>query len=94
MKTPIIMVAFGTTSDATTTYRHIDEKVKEHFPDHEILWSYSSRIITERLQWQGQKEIEHPEELFIKLAEQGYTSAVVQSLHLFPGTEFRSSVFR
>lgn len=90
MKTPIIMVAFGTTSDATTTYRHIDEKVKEHFPDHEVFWSFSSRIITKQLQWEEGKKAQLPEELLCRLAEQGYTSAVVQSLHLFPGTEFRS----
>ena len=90
MKTPIVMVAFGTTSDAITTYRHIDEKAKEHFPDHEIFWSFSSRIITKQLQWEGRKKAQLPEELFIQLAEQGYTNAVVQSLHLFPGTEFNS----
>ncbi len=90
MKTPIVMVAFGTTSDATTTYRHIDKKVKEHFPNHEIFWSFSSRIITKQLQWEGREEAQLPEELFCRLAKQGYTSAVVQSLHLFPGTEFSS----
>ncbi len=90
MKTPIVMVAFGTTSDAITTYRHIDEKVKEHFPDHEIFWSFSSRIITKQLQGEGREEAQLPEELFCRLAKQGYTSAVVQSLHLFPGTEFSS----
>ncbi len=90
MKTPIVMVAFGTTSNAITTYRHIGEKVKEHFPDHKIFWSFSSRIITERLQWEGQEKAQLPEELFCRLAERGYTSAVVQSLHLFPGTEFSS----
>jgi len=90
MKTPIVMVAFGTTSNTITTYRHIDEKVKEHFPDHKIFWSFSSRIITERLQWEGQKEAQLPEELFCRLAEQGYARAIVQSLHLFPGSEFNS----
>jgi len=90
MKPPIVIVAFGTTSDAITTYRYINEKIRTHFTDRELFWSFSSRTITERLQWQGQEKIRHPEELFSLLIEQGYKSAVVQSLHLFPGTEFNS----
>lgn len=92
MKTPIIMVAFGTTSKAIVTYQHIDEKIKNHFKEYEILWSYSSRIISQQLQLQGEKEIQHPTALFKKLTEQGYKNAIVQSLHLFPGTEFDNLV--
>jgi sirohydrochlorin cobaltochelatase len=90
MKPPIVIVAFGTTSDAITTYRHIGEKIKNHFMDREIFWSFSSRAITRQLQWQGQENIRHPEELFSLLTERGYRCAIVQSLHLFPGTEFTS----
>jgi len=90
MKPPIVIVAFGTTSDAITTYRHIDEIIKNHFTDREIFWSFSSRIITRKLQWQGRENIRPPEELFGLLTKRGYRSAVIQSLHLFPGTEFSS----
>jgi len=90
MKPPIAIVAFGTTSDAISTYRYIDEKIRTHFTNREIFWSFSSRTITRQLQWQGQENIRHPEELFSLLIEQGHKSAVIQSLHLFPGTEFDS----
>ncbi len=87
-KTPIVMVAFGTTAGTVTAYQYIEKITRDHFKNHEIFWSFSSRIITERLQREGMKEIQHPAQLFSQLAEQGYENAVVQSLHLFRGKEF------
>ncbi len=90
MKIPIIMVAFGTASKAKAAYQYIEKTTRDHFKNHEIFWSFSSRIITKRLQQEGMNEIQHPIERFNQLAERGYKSAVVQSLHLFGGNEFES----
>jgi sirohydrochlorin cobaltochelatase len=88
MKIPIIMVAFGTTSKATITYRYIEKITRDHFGDHEIIWSFSSRIITQQLQLEGREKIYRPAERFSQLTELGYKSAIVQSLHLFAGSGF------
>jgi len=88
MKIPIIMVAFGTTSKATTAYQFIEKITRNHFKDHEIFWSFSSRMITKRLQGENVTEIHHPTQRFNQLAERGYRSAIVQPLHLFGGKEF------
>ncbi|MFW2366006.1 MAG: sirohydrochlorin cobaltochelatase [Desulforhopalus sp.] len=90
MKIPTIMVAFGTTSKAMATYTHLDTYLRGHFPGQEIFWSYSSRVITRRLQELENQHVIHPEELLQKLTARGVEKAVVQSLHLFPGTEFHN----
>lgn len=85
------MAAFGTTSKAIATYTHLDSSLRNHFPGAEIIWSYSSRVITSRLQERDREPAPvHPEELLQQLAKRGVEQAVVQSLHLFPGTEFHS----
>lgn len=92
MKLPIIMVAFGTTSNSITTYQIIEKITKNHFKNHQIFWSFSSRMITQRLQQQGMKEYITPAQRFAELIELGYKEAVVQSLHLFAGMEFDALV--
>ncbi len=88
MKIPIVMVAFGTTSKSITTYQYIEKKTSDHFKNHTVFWSFSSRIITHQIQREGRKDILHPVERFSLLAEQGYKSVIVQPLHLFAGREF------
>lgn len=90
MKIPIIMIAFGTTSKSITTYRYIEKITKKYFKNHTLFWSFSSRIITKRLQLEGMKDVQTPAERFTQLAELGYKSAIVQPLHLFAGREFDS----
>jgi len=88
MKPPIVICAFGTTAKSITTYQHIDKIIKIHFDNYKISWSFSSRTITQQLQCHWKKKIQPPAELFTKLESQGHKNAIVQSLHLFPGTEF------
>jgi sirohydrochlorin cobaltochelatase len=88
MKTPIVMAAFGTTSRALVTYSFIDESVRTHFPDHEILWSYSSRMVKDRIKKKKNIDLKHPHQVLTELKEKGYPWAVVQSMHLISGHEF------
>ncbi len=88
MQIPIVMAAFGTTSRAEATYKIIDTRVREFFNGHEIHWSYSSRMIKGLIGEKKDKLVGHPHEILEQLHLQGYTWAVVQSVHLTCGHEF------
>ena len=85
MNTPILLTAFGTTATALATYSHLDKKIRSHFPEKEILWSYSSKMVSEPQKGSAYLK---PEEALRQLADRGVGKIVVQSLHLLPGTEF------
>lgn len=92
MNPPIIISAFGTTSKAVATYNQLDAALREHFCQTEITWAYSSKKIGRE---RGKKEdfrAAPPAEVLNQLAARGITKVVVQSLHLFPGTEFHGLV--
>ncbi len=88
MKTPIIMAAFGTTSKALSTYDQIDSRVKKKFPEHEILWAYSSRMVKDFIKKKKGIDLKHPHQILAELKDQGTDWAVVQSMHLIGGHEF------
>jgi sirohydrochlorin cobaltochelatase len=90
MKLPIIMSAFGTTSKAIATYTRLDASIRGHFPQSEVIWAYSSRVITRELHDRKESTAVHPEKVLHQLAARGISRAILQSLHLFPGTEFHS----
>lgn len=90
MNIPLIMSAFGTTSKAITTYNQLADRIQPHFPQSEILWAYSSKKITRQLNDRQESAALHPEEVLQKLATRNISKVIVQSLHLFPGTEFHS----
>lgn len=87
MNPPIVIIAFGTTTKAKATYHHLHTKLAGLLPDRNIFWGYSSKKITKKLQ-DNDETIQSPEEVLATLLQQGHTEAVVQSLHLFPGSEF------
>lgn len=89
MKTPIILAAFSTTSRALTTYQALDLEIRRHFPEHPIFWSYTSRVADRRIQEKIRGEYyDHPSAILAAISKQGYSRAVVQSLHILPGQEF------
>jgi sirohydrochlorin cobaltochelatase len=88
MKTPIIIAAFGTTTRAMETYSFMDEVFRKHFPGHEILWAYSSRMVNDRIKMRQGIDLKYPHQVLEDLKENGYSWAVVQSLHLICGYEF------
>jgi sirohydrochlorin cobaltochelatase len=90
MKTPIIITAFGTTSEAIESYRHLDNRLRQRL-DEELIWCFSSRLITRELTRSPKTDwlvLQHPGEVLERLAHEGCRGAVLQSLHLFPGSEF------
>jgi len=88
VKTPIVMSAFGTTTRAMATYSHIHKKITAHFPEHRILWSYSSRMVKDKLKNKSSGDIKHPHQVLDMLHQEEHSWAVVQSLHLMCAHEF------
>jgi len=87
-KAPIVLAAFGTTSKAIATYSFIDDIVKKKFSGHEVLWSYSSRMVKDWIKKKSNIELKHPHQVLSELKSRGFAWAAVQSLHLIPGHEF------
>ncbi len=87
-KFPIVLVAFGTTRRAKKVYQYMDAILKEYFPDHELYWAYSSRMIRSMLKQQGTSSFKSPLQILSQLKAKGHKWAVVQSLHLLSGHEF------
>jgi sirohydrochlorin cobaltochelatase len=79
MKTPIVMAAFGTTTRALETYSFMNERISARFPDHEIFWSYSSRMVKDWIKKRRNIDLKHPHEVLYELEEKGFSWAVVQS---------------
>lgn len=92
MQLPIVMTAFGTTSTANATYAGLNNALQGHFPEAEIIWSYSSKKISRKLYHRQTSVVLHPEAVLQNLAARGTTRAILQSLHLFPGSEFHALV--
>ena len=88
MKTPIILTAFGTTSKAVDTYDYMDKIIVERFPDYEIRWAYTSRMVRNLVKEKRKTELKSTKEVLTELEDNGYDQAVVQSLHVLCGTEF------
>lgn len=93
---PIVLAAFGTSVESgQQAYEEIDSAVRAAYPQHEIHWAFSSRMITTKLRGLGQdtlfarKAALHLfDEILPLLAERGTERVVVQSLHVVPGQEY------
>lgn len=80
---PIIMAAFGTGTEARNTYDFIDNIVKKEFPEHEIVWAYTSRSVKRR----SKDLLDDPKQAVLRFEEKGFKWAVIQSLHFTGGHE-------
>ena len=89
--TAIILTAFGTSTEARTTYAFFEAQAHERFPQHDILWAYTSRTLRAKMAHQG-IIWRSPEELLQDLPDRWYRRAVIQSLHIVPGREFEKLV--
>jgi sirohydrochlorin cobaltochelatase len=82
------MAAFGTTTTALETYAYMNERCKERFPEHDVIWCYCSRMVKDWIKKRHNVDMRHPYQVLDELAEKGHPWAVVQSLHLLCGHEF------
>lgn len=87
-KEAILLVHFGTTvPSAKVALDNIEEEVRKAFPEMEIRWAYTAKMIRKKLEKQG-IHTDSPTEALAKLGEDGYTHIAVQSLHTIPGSEY------
>ncbi len=88
-KKGILLVAFGTSvPEAETAMANIDRKVKAAFPDVEVRWAYTSKIIRHKLAKEEHRDVDSPAEALAKMMDQDFTDVAVQSLHTIPGEEY------
>ena len=84
----ILLVAFGSSEDsAQVSFKMIDQKVKEKYPDIPVRWAYTSHIIRNKLAKQG-KYLDSPEVALAKMMDEKFTHVAVQSLHTIIGAEY------
>ncbi len=97
----IVIVAFGTTTEARQTYDVFEAQLRRELPDKwrqaPIVWAYTSSIIRERVNKKFAEEGNPKRYLSVSqtladLQDQGYLKVAVQSLHIFPGYEYDEMV--
>lgn len=87
-KSAILLIAFGTSyQSARGAIDTVGAKVARLYPNTEIRWAFTSKIIRGILKKRGE-EVLSPAEALTKLGEDGYKKVYVQSLHIIPGDEF------
>nr|WP_319495576.1 sirohydrochlorin cobaltochelatase [uncultured Desulfobacter sp.] len=79
----IIIATFGTSTSGQAAMDAVEAQIAETFPDHQIYWAYTSEIIRRK------KGLPSLLETLAKVESDGYRKAVVQPLHVFPGTEYQ-----
>lgn len=79
----IIIAAFGSTKRGRAALARFEERLTEEYPDHDIFWAYSSEIIRKKT---GHRSLQ---QALAEAEAAGYRKAVVQPLHIFPGTEYQ-----
>lgn len=93
MPVPIVLAAFGTTTGACALYDLVNRGLKQCFPAHPLLWSFSSRMVRDRRCATDGVGSDSPSTALTRLGNAGHSWAVLQSLHLLPGHEFDRLVF-
>ena len=88
MDIPIILTAFGTATSARTTYSAIEADVRACFPAHPLYWGYTSKVLRHKLRREHNLLLQSPAEIIQQLSAAGCRQAVIQSLHLFAGSEY------
>lgn len=92
MITPLVMAAFGASSQTHSTFRDIDEQIQRRFPGHPVCWAYSARGGDRNQPAQGEPPSNSVSDVLRTIARQGYKQTIVQALHLLPGKEFHQLV--
>ena len=82
-KPAIVIAAFGSSNRAKAALDIFKERLAHEFPDHQIFWAYTSEIIRRKM------NLPSLQEALAQVEAQGFRRAVVQPLHIFPGTEYQ-----
>lgn len=79
----IVIAAFGTTSKGKWIYDLFKEQLEQELSGFRLLWAYTSEIIREKTGLPGILQA------LSVLEQEGFRKAVVQPLHIVPGTEYQ-----
>jgi len=88
----IVLAAFGTSTAAFDTYRHLESKVQERFPGYQIRWAFTSRKVRHKVAQEQGKNLKDLGQTLKELKAAGVSRVVVQSLHLVPGEEWEKKI--
>jgi len=89
----IVVAAFGTSTRAQVTYDIFDRQLRGAAPGYEVRWAFTSEVIRERVNERRTAEgrtdlLKSLSQTLADLEAEGFTEAVVQPLHIFPGEEY------
>lgn len=92
-KPAIVIAAFGTSTKAQVTYDAFERQLRDALPGYDVRWAFTSEVIRERVNARWAKEgrpdrLKSLQQALADLEAAGYTKAVVQPLHVFPGEEY------
>jgi sirohydrochlorin cobaltochelatase len=91
-KPALVLAAFGTTTQAFSTYDKIGQQVKERFPGYEVRWAFTSKIVRRIVRQKQHKNLPSLPEVLQVLKKAGYTRIAVQSFLLSPGEEWQEII--
>lgn len=88
-KPAIVLVAFGTSVEqARKVFDHIDSRARQHYPEYNLRWAFTSQFIIDKLKRRGVVTY-NVDEVIAQLRAEGVDRIVFQSLHIAPGQEYR-----
>ncbi|RPF47944.1 sirohydrochlorin cobaltochelatase [Hydrogenoanaerobacterium saccharovorans] len=88
-KKALVVISFGTTyPDAMAAIEKIEQRLHNAMPDYDLFRAFTSGMVIRKLQKAQGIAVESPEQLLIRLAEQGYDEIVCQSTHVINGVEY------
>lgn len=90
-KPVIVLCAFGTSTEAISTFEYIENAIKKQYQGHEIRWAYTSQLVIKKLKEKG-TNLQTLPEVYEALRKEGKTNVIVQSLHIVPGQEFHREI--
>lgn len=87
-KPAIVLTAFGTSTEAFATYKHIEDQVNQKYPGYEIRWAFTSRRVRNKVAREQGKELKDLPQTLKDLKDAGFARVAVQSLLVAPGEEW------
>jgi sirohydrochlorin cobaltochelatase len=85
----IVLVAFGTSvEEARKVFDYIDSKARQHYPEYNLRWAFTSQFIIDKLKRRGVVTY-NVDDVIAQLRDEGIERIVFQSLHIAPGQEYR-----
>jgi len=91
-ETAILLVAYGSLdAEARITYKKIRTAYKREFPGSKVVIAFTADFIRRKLAQDEGVYVHNPLTALAELHDEGHSEAVVQSLHVAPGSEFHEA---